>query len=63
MFKIPKGYNTVTKTFRLPEKLVEELAKVSQTNNISMNKLVKECLIYALENLEKPTDKNDSKQE
>ena len=54
MFKIPKGYNTVSKTFRLPEKLVEEMEKYAQNNNISLNRLVKECLIYAMENREKP---------
>ena len=58
MFKIPKGYNTVTKTFRLPETLIEEMEKLAQNNNVSLNKLVKECLIYAMENMEKPTNEN-----
>ena len=56
MFKIPKEDNTVTKTFRLPIKLVGEMEKIAQNNNISLNRLVKECLIYAMENMEKPEE-------
>lgn len=57
MFKIPKGYNTVSKTFRLPEKLIEEMETLAQKNNISLNRLVKECIVYAMENMEKDVEK------
>ena len=56
MLKIPKGYNTVTKTFRLPEELVEEMEKVAGANNISLNKLVTQCLTYAMEHIETPKE-------
>jgi len=59
MFRIPKEDSTVSKTFRLPIKLMEEMEKLAQNNNISLNRLVKECLIYAMENIEKPNDKNN----
>ena len=52
MWKIQKGYNTVSKTFRLPEEMVESLDKLAFENNLSLNQLVIQCLNYALENLE-----------
>ena len=58
MLKIPKGYDSVSKTFRLPAELVEEMEKLAHDNKISLNKLVVQCLLYAMENIEKP-DKND----
>jgi len=57
MLKIPKGYDTVSKTFRLPIELVEEMEKLAHNNKISLNKLVIQCLIYAMDNIEKPKDK------
>lgn len=52
MFKIQKGYNTVSKTFRLPKELVDDLNELSFKYNLSLNQLVVQCLNYALENLE-----------
>lgn len=52
MFKIQKGYNTVSKTFRLPIELVDDLNELSFKYNLSLNQLVVQCLNYALENLE-----------
>lgn len=53
MFKIQKGYNAhVTKSFRLPEELVEKLDKLAFENNISLNQLVIQCLNYALDDME-----------
>lgn len=40
------------KTFRLPVKLVEELAAVAQKNDISMTQLVITLCEYGLENLD-----------
>ncbi|MGN0594608.1 MAG: Arc family DNA-binding protein [Hominimerdicola sp.] len=60
MWKIQKGYNTVSKTFRLPEEMVESLDKLAFENNLSLNQLVIQCLNYALENLEhEPNNKQD----
>ncbi len=52
MFKIEKGSECENKTFRLPVELIERLAVLASRNNISMNKLVIQCLNYALDNLE-----------
>ncbi|MBQ7131313.1 MAG: hypothetical protein IJO29_01965 [Oscillospiraceae bacterium] len=57
MWKIQKGYESVTKSFRLPIELVEELDKLAYENNLSLNQLVIQCLRYSLDNLEKDEDK------
>lgn len=59
MFKIQKGYvSHISKTFRLPEELVEKLDKLAYENNISLNQLVIQCLNYALDNMEEPEQDN-----
>ena len=56
MFKVQRGYDgMVTKTFRLPEELTEKLLLIAGKNELSLNKLVIQCLEYAIENI----DKND----
>lgn len=56
MFKVQKGYDGMaTKSFRLPEELVEKLLLIAGKNGLSLNKLVIQCLEYAVENI----DKND----
>ena len=58
MFKIKSGYETVSKTFRLPIKLVEKLDRLAYKHNLSLNQLVIQCLNYAIENLDEE-DKQD----
>ena len=53
MLKISKGYDSVSKTFRLPIELVEKMDALAYKNKISLNKLVVQCLIYAMEHIEK----------
>lgn len=53
MWKIQKGHEYVTKTFRLPVEQVNELDKLAYENNLSLNQLVIQCLNFALENLDK----------
>ena len=60
MFKIQKGYDTVSKTFRLPIELVEQLDSLAYKNNLSLNQLVVQCLRYAIDNLEEENDENES---
>lgn len=48
----------VTKTFRLPEEMVESLEHIAAQNNISLNNLVTQCLEYALNNIK--TEEIDS---
>lgn len=52
MFRIQKGYDTESKTFRLPIDMIRKLEEVAAKNNISLNRVVIQCLNYALENLD-----------
>lgn len=52
MFKIQKGYDSESKTFRLPIELVERLQTLANQNKISLNQLVVQCLNCAIDNLE-----------
>lgn len=58
MFKIQKGYEAVTKTFRLPSDMVETLEKIAGENMLSLNQLVIQCLQYSLDNLEELDNDN-----
>lgn len=52
MFRIQKGYDTESKTFRLPVDMIRKLEEVAAKNNTSLNRVVIQCLNYALENLD-----------
>lgn len=52
MWKIQKGYNYTSKTFRLPDEQIEKLDKLAYENNLSLNQLVIQCLNFALDNLD-----------
>jgi len=52
MFKIQKGYDSESKTFRLPIELIEKLNVLATQNKISLNQLVIQCLTYAVDNIE-----------
>lgn len=52
MFKIQKGYDSESKTFRLPVDLIEQLEKLAAQNKLSLNQLVIQCLNYAVSNLD-----------
>ena len=51
MLKIQKGHETVSKTFRMPKHLVQELDKLAYKNEISLNNLVTQCLNFALQEI------------
>ena len=53
MFKIQKGYDSESKTFRLPVELIEQLEKLAAQNKLSLNQLVVQCLNYAVSNLDR----------
>jgi Ribbon-helix-helix protein, copG family. len=61
MWKIQKGYDSVSKSFRLPAELVDKLDKLAYENNLSLNQLVIQCLNFALENLDTDEKKGDTK--
>ena len=46
----------INKTFRLNKKLVNEMDKVCDEKDISLNKLVDICIRFALANLDKNGD-------
>lgn len=52
MFKVTKPEYS-NKTFRMPNDLINELEKLAQEKEISLNQLVIQCCKYALDNLEK----------
>jgi len=60
MFKIQKGYDSESKSFRLPIELIERLDVLATQNKISLNQLVIQCLNYAVDNLENE-DKKEKK--
>ena len=58
MLRIKKEYSEyLTKTFRIPTEIISRLDSLSHEYNTSMNKVVIQCLEYALDNIsdeEKP---------
>ena len=51
MFKVTREEH-ITKTFRMPEKLVNEMQVLAQNKNVSLNNLVVQCCRYAMEHLD-----------
>ncbi len=58
MLTIEKGHDSISKTFRLPIDLVNEMEKIADNNKISLNNLVIQCLEYAVAHIE-PNDKKN----
>jgi len=52
MFQIRKGYDSESKTFRLPIELIEKLNVIATQNKLSLNQLVIQCLDYAVDNID-----------
>ena len=54
-FKLPNinDEKSVLKTIRLKYVTLERIEKLSQKSNISINRIINECIEYALDNLEK----------
>ncbi len=52
MLEIKNEYNVyVTKTFRIPQEITAELDEQAKLHNTSVNKVVIQCLEYALKNI------------
>ena len=62
MLELEKGIESVNKTFRIPVDIVEKLNSLAGEYNTSMNKIVIQCLQYALDNLD-TSDKPDKAKE
>lgn len=53
MFKVKKDYiEYENKSLRLPKALIDSVQQVANENNLSFNKVVIQCIEYALENME-----------
>lgn len=52
MLHIEPNEPKITKTFRLPESLVEKLGTVAAQKNMSLNQVVIQCLSYAIEHID-----------
>lgn len=49
--------NTITKTIRIRRNIAKKLEELAIENNITFNRLVNECIDYALQNMEEDTNK------
>lgn len=51
-FKLQPDYSEyVTKTFRIPKHIINELSEVAAKENLSLNKAVIQCLEFALQSM------------
>lgn len=58
MLVIKKEYNDyVNKTFRLPTEIVETLEEVAKNKNSSLNRVIIQCLEFAIENIDDDSSK------
>lgn len=58
MFKLKKEYTVYeNKSLRLPKDLIDEVQKLASENEMSFNKVVIQCIEYALEHTEKTDEK------
>lgn len=48
MLEFERGFESVNKTFRIPVHIVNDLEKLAGEYNTSVNKIVIQCLEYAL---------------
>ena len=54
VFKLKKECNEYeNKSLRLPKDLIDTVQKLADENNLSFNKVIIQCVEYALDNMEK----------
>lgn len=59
MFKIKKDYvEYENKSLRLPKDLIDKVQDLANENSLSFNKVVIQCIEYALDNMEKTDTAN-----
>jgi len=58
MFRVNQKSERVytTKTFRFSRKMMEKVERVAAENNVSTNELVRQCIEYALGDMENGSD-------
>ena len=54
--------NTITKTIRIRRNIAIKLEELAIKNNITFNRLVNECIAYALQNMDEDTNKESATQ-
>lgn len=54
--------NTITKTIRIKKILAKRLDDIAYKNNITVNRLINECILYALDNMEDDSQNNKDKE-
>lgn len=58
-FKLEKDYSEYEyKSLRLPKDLVQEVQDLANENNLSFNKVVIQCIQYALENMDSEEERS-----
>lgn len=57
MFKIEKSSEYENKSLRLPTDLINQVQTLANENNISFNRVVIQCIRYALSNMDDEKDK------
>lgn len=64
-FKLPNINNekSVLKTMRIKYSLLSELEEISSASNISVNRLINECISFDLDNLDEDIIKDKTKEE
>lgn len=63
MLKIKNEYSEyITKTFRIPTEINTHLDKLATLHNTSVNKVVIQCLEFALDNIEEDTSAEHAEQ-
>ncbi len=56
MFEVKPGYGEYeNKSLRLPKNLTEKVQELADKNNTSFNKIVIQCIEYALEDMKEDT--------
>lgn len=61
VLEFEKGFESVNKTFRIPVHIVEQLEHLAGKYNTSVNKIVNQCLEYALDNIsDDDSDRTDT---
>ncbi|MEY8393052.1 Arc family DNA-binding protein [Lachnospiraceae bacterium 45-W7] len=60
MFRLKREYTEYeNKSLRLPKDLIEKVQSLANENQMSFNKVVIQCIEYALENVEGNTDNQE----
>ena len=59
--KIPENHSGISKTLRLPEKIVEEVQNLADLKNLSFNRTIITLLEFSLDNLDEQDKLNLNK--